>query len=185
MSLAATQKVSSFGTPLAGAGVAAAPKPTAAASAPSASPAAIKEAIVERSAQAVIANLKKMFGDEIAEAGEAVQQSKPLPGSIVFTHSFPQPDGTTNSMSIAMRPEKLKKDHVIKVEDMGGSKRNCYNSILNRCFAKITSAGCLGLGAELMDCEGLTIRTFADSKLVRSFAFKVFSRIPEKGIALF
>jgi hypothetical protein len=184
--LVATQKVSpgTFGTPQhAGAGVAYTP-PSAAAK-PAASPAAIKEAIVERSAQNVVADLKRIFGKEIAEAGEAVQQSKPLPGSIVFTHGFLQPDGTTNSMSIAMRPAKLLKEHVLEVADMSGSKRNCFNSILNRCFAKITDTGCLGLAFQLKDCEGLTLKTFTDSKLVRSFAYRNLLNVPEKGIVLF
>jgi hypothetical protein len=184
MSLAATQKVSSFGTPLAGAGVAAAPKPTAAASAPAASPAAIKEAIIERSAQAVVDNLKKIFSDEISEVGTAIKQNTALPGAIAYTYSYKTSEGT-KSMAYGLRPEKLKNDHIVKVEGLSGAKLSCYSSILNRSFAKMVDDCYFALGVYVKDCEELTPETFTNSKLVRSFAFKVLSRVPEKAIALF
>jgi hypothetical protein len=167
----------------AGAGVSFTIAPSASAAAPT-TPATIKEAIIERSAQAVIANLDKILGDELEEVGTAFKQSTLLPGAIAYTHSFKLPEGT-KSFSYGLRPEKLKKEHIVKVEGVSGAKLNCYNSILNRCFAKIMEHSRLGLAFQLSDCEGLTPETFADSQLVRSFAFKVLSRVPEKAIALF
>src|SRR5437660_2137788 len=126
MSVAAPPKVGSVPsfTPPSGAGAAFKPAPGAfTPSAPAApSPADIKKALVERSAQAVVDSLKKVFGDEMAEVANALNSGIFVPGAVSYTHTKKEetPEGMPQSVSIALRPEKIKKEHIVEVTGLSG-----------------------------------------------------------------